>query len=97
MYTNTDGVIPISLELQDYIKEKSPKSVCLTEAKPITSLYFVFGNNYNVWRMDSRSKSGGGVTIMVRKRVNSEGNNTWSRDGRNTKCKLGEQKEKKWI
>ena len=33
MYTNIDGTISRKLELADYLKEKKPEIICLTETK----------------------------------------------------------------
>lgn len=33
MYTNIDEIITKELELEDYIKDKEPKVICLTETK----------------------------------------------------------------
>ena len=33
MYTNIEGIVARKLELTDYLKEKKPESVCLTETK----------------------------------------------------------------
>uniref|UniRef100_A0A0P4W1H3 Uncharacterized protein n=1 Tax=Scylla olivacea TaxID=85551 RepID=A0A0P4W1H3_SCYOL len=52
---------------EDYLKEKNPKVVCLTETKLKEENQIVINNNYNIWRRDRIGKGGRGVMIMRRK------------------------------
>lgn len=42
MYTNVDRIISSKLELQDYLQEKKPMIVCLTETKLNEVIQIVF-------------------------------------------------------
>ena len=49
MYTNIDGIISRKLELVDYLKEKKPQIVCLTETKLCEEFQTNIENdNYNI-------------------------------------------------
>ena len=56
MYTNIDGMISRKLELIDYLKEKKPEIVCLTETKLCEEIQTNIENdNYNIWRKDRKT------------------------------------------
>ena len=70
MYTNIDGLISSRLELIDYLMEKKPDIVCLTETKLREEIQVNFKEQgYNVWRRDRKGKAGGGVLVMVRENI----------------------------
>lgn len=69
MYTNVDGLITSKLELQDFIKEKEPMIVCLTETKLNEAIKLEINKNYDIWRKDRMGKGGGGVMIMTKKEL----------------------------
>ena len=67
MYTNIDGLLSGLLELRDYLIEKKPDVVCITETKLREEIKISFKEQgYNVWRRDRKGKAGGGVLIIVR-------------------------------
>ena len=66
MYTNIDGLLSGLLELRDYLIEKKPDVVCITETKLREEIQISFKEQgYNVWRRDRKGKAGGGVLIIV--------------------------------
>ena len=70
MYTNIDGIISRKLELIDYLKEKKPKIVCLTETKLCEEIQTnIEKDNYNIWRKDRKHKKGGGVMLMIKSKI----------------------------
>ena len=61
MYINIDGIISRKLELRDYLENKTPNVVCITETKldeNITDKMVTF-QNYITWRKDRKGKKGG--------------------------------------
>ncbi len=70
MYTNIDGLLSGMLELRDYLIEKKPDVVCVTETKLREEVQISFKDQgYNVWRRDRKGKAGGGVLIIVRDNI----------------------------
>ena len=71
MYTNIDGIIPRILELKDYLREKNPDIVCLTETKLTEDIHIKIEgkDSYNVWRKDRIGKNGGGVLILSKSNI----------------------------
>ena len=66
MYTNIDGIITRKLELVDYLQEKKPEIVCLTETKLCEEIQTnIENNNYNIWRKDKKDKKGGGLIFFL--------------------------------
>ena len=65
MYTNIDGLLARKLELIDYIREKKPKVICLTETKLSPDIRIILTEKYNIWRKDRKQKGGGGVMILT--------------------------------
>ena len=68
MYTNVDEIISRKLELRDYLENKTPNVVCITETKldeNITDKMVTF-QNYITWRKDSKGKKGEGVIILTK-------------------------------
>ena len=56
MYTNVDEIISRKLELRDYLENKTPNVVCITETKldeNITDKMVTF-QNYITWRKDRK-------------------------------------------
>ena len=57
MYINIDGIISRKLELVDYLREKKPEIVCLTETKLCEEIQTNIENdNYNIWRKGRKDK-----------------------------------------
>lgn len=54
MYTYIDGLITKKLELKDYLKERVPDAVCLTETKLRKNfeLTNIGKEKYDIWRKD---------------------------------------------
>ena len=72
MYTNIDGIISRKLELIDYLKEKKPEIVWLTETKLCEEIQTNIENdNYNIQRKDRKDKKGGGVLLMIKSKIRS--------------------------
>ena len=70
MYTNIDGIISRKLELVDYLREKKPQIVCLTQTKLCEEIQTNIENdNYNIWRKDRKDKKGGGVMPMIKSKI----------------------------
>ena len=70
MYTNIDGIISRKLELEDYLKEKKPQIVFLTQTKLCEEIQTNIENgNYNIWRKDRKDKKGGGVMLMIKSKI----------------------------
>ena len=70
MYTNIDGLWSGMLELRDYLIEKKPDVVCVTETKLREEVQISFKDQgYNVWRRDRKGKAGGGVLVIVRDNI----------------------------
>ena len=70
MYTNIDGLVSGCVELKDYLKERKPEVVCLTETKLKEDIKIGFEKEgYNMWRRDRKNKGGGGVMILVYKDI----------------------------
>ena len=62
MYTNIDGLLSGILELRDYLTERKPDVVCITETKLREEIQISFKQQgYNVWRRDRKGRAGGGV------------------------------------
>ena len=73
MYTNADGIKSKLTELKGKIQEANPDIICITETKleakdQEESLGL---EQYNIWRKERTSKSGGGIMILIKKRANS--------------------------
>ena len=61
-------MIARKLELIDYLKEKKPEIVCLTETKLCEDIQTNIENyNHKIWRKDRKDKIGGGVMLMIKK------------------------------
>ena len=69
MYSNINGVISGILELNDYLRDKNPDIVGLTETKlgEREDLMMVGEGKYNVWKRNRVGKMGGGVMLLVKK------------------------------
>ena len=68
MSSNVDGVVSKLLELRDYVRDKEPQIICLTESK-LTQMILndtIAIEGYNTWRKDRNSKKGGGVIILIK-------------------------------
>ena len=70
MYTNIDGLLARKLELNDYIREKEPNIICLTETKLSPDIGIIINEKYNIWRKDRKKKGGGGVMILTDTSIN---------------------------
>ena len=69
-YTNIDGLVSGIVELKDYLRERKPEVVCLTETKLKEEITVGFEKEgYNMWRRDRKTKGGGGVMILVNKDI----------------------------
>ena len=67
MFTNIDGIISRKLELVDYLREKKPEIVCLTETKLCEGIQTNIENdNYNIWRKNRKDKKGVGMMLMIK-------------------------------
>lgn len=71
MYSNINGVISGILELNDYLRDKNPDIVGLTETKlrEGEDLMKVGEGKYNVWKRNRVGKMGGGVMLLVKKDI----------------------------
>ena len=70
MYTNVDGLVSSAKEVRDYLQDKKPELVCLTETKLTSEIQIRFNaEGYNTWRRDRKNKGGGGVMILTRKDI----------------------------
>ena len=70
MYTNVDGLVSSAKEVRDYLQDKKPELVCLTETKLTSEIQIRFdAEGYNTWRRDRKNKGGGGVMILTRKDI----------------------------
>lgn len=69
LYTNIDKVIQRRLELQDYIEERRPKIVCLTETTLNKDINTVLDNNCNIWRRSNRRNKSGGRVLRMRQKL----------------------------
>ena len=69
-YTNIDGLVSGLVEMRDYLRERKPDVVCLTETKLKEEIIIGFENEgYSTWRRDRKSKGGGGVMILTSKDI----------------------------
>ena len=69
-YTNIDGLVSGLMEMKDYLRERKPEVVCLTETKLKEEIKIGFEKEgYNMWRRDRKSKGGGGGMILVNKDI----------------------------
>ena len=72
-YTNIDGILSSVLEVKDYLREKSPDVLCLTETKLREEIQLSFREEgYNLWRRDRQGKGGGGILVLVKENVKVE-------------------------
>ena len=69
-YTNIDCLVSGLVEMRDYLRERKPEVVCLTETKLKEEIKIGFEKEgYNMWRRDRKRKGGGGVMILVNKDI----------------------------
>ena len=68
-YTNVNGLITASTELNEYLKRNKPDIMGLTEIKLDKSfeLLNIGDGEYEIWKKSRPMKQGGGIMILTRK------------------------------
>ena len=67
MYTNIDGLGSSIIEVKDYLRDRKPDVMCLTETKLKKEVRPCFKNEgYDTWRRDREGKGGGGILILTK-------------------------------
>ena len=70
MYTNIDGLLSCILEVRDYLRERKPDVLCLTETKLRDEIHLCFkAEGYNMWRRDRKEKGGGGLLVLTKEEI----------------------------